>query len=39
MVCRGGPWKVRWYTVEDAVEVVAAGGATACREKNIKVMP
>ena len=31
MVCRGGPWKVRWYAVEDAVEgFFAAGGATAC---------
>ena len=20
MVCRGGPWKVQWYAVEDAVE-------------------
>ena len=30
MVCRGGPWKVPWYVVEDAVEGFAAGGATAC---------
>ena len=30
MVCRGGPWKVPWYAVEDPVEDFAAGGATAC---------
>ena len=29
MVCRGGHWRVRWYTVEDAVEGLAAGGAMA----------
>ena len=32
MVCRGGPWKVPWYAVKDAVEGSAAGGTTACRE-------
>ena len=30
MVCRGGPWKIPWYAVEDAVDGFAAGGATAC---------
>ena len=25
MVCRGGPWKVPWDAVEDAVEGFAAG--------------
>ena len=29
MVSRGGPWRVRWYTMKDAVEGSAAGGATA----------
>ena len=28
MVCRGGPGRVRWFAVEDAVEGFAAGGAT-----------
>ena len=40
MVCRGGPWKVPWYAVEDTVEGFSAGGATACREKgHFKVHP
>ena len=43
MVCRGGPWKVPWYAVEDAAEGFAAGGATAChgmsREKTTMYMP
>ena len=26
MVCRGGPWKVPWYAVEDADGGFAAGG-------------
>ena len=30
MVCRGGPWRVRWYTVEDSAEGFAAGSAMAC---------
>ena len=30
MVCHGGPWRVRSYAVEDAVEGFAAGGSTAC---------
>ena len=33
MACRGGPGRVRWYTVKDAVEGFAAGGATGRREK------